>query len=100
MYRIQFAYDLAPLNQLSTANSPIATRISSATLRLTIQGGLTRTATPSGKLACFANTGGVSGINVLRPGTPIRLAVQKHAFRRPMIIEIAAGFACLTAGSS
>jgi hypothetical protein len=71
MYRGHFSYDLTALTALSTANSPIATRINAATLRLTIQGGLTRTATPSAKLACFANTGGVGAVNLMQPGTPI-----------------------------
>jgi len=69
VYRGHFVYDLAQLRALDQPNSPVATRINSATMRLTIQGGVNDRATTT--LRCFNLAGGVTAINLLAPGTTI-----------------------------
>ena len=68
-FRGLFAYPLASLTTLSTSNSPVSSRISSATLRFSVNG-LT-TGRTSLEFACPSPIGGVAGIAVLRPNPVI-----------------------------
>lgn len=74
-FRGQVVYGLGPVAALSTPNSPIASRITSATLRLTLKAGnVARSATGA---TCPAFTGGVGGVAMLRPGTTVLTGFQK-----------------------
>lgn len=82
-YRGLFAYDLSTIAALGTAADPIAPRISSAKLRLEVQGGLQSSA-PAPGLTCRANLGGVHTFAVVRPG-----GIVKTGLRQVGILQVA-----------
>lgn len=91
-FRGLFAYPLASLTALSTANSPIASRISSATLRFSVNGLTTGRA--SLEFSCPSPIGGVAGIAVLRPN-PVILSGLNAVVPPEKITDIGSGAAQL-----
>lgn len=69
-FRGMFEYSLAPLTALSTANSPIQTRITDAALSFEIQGFTTPFALP-GSVSCGSRSGGILSLMLLPAGTPV-----------------------------
>lgn len=75
IYHGLWVHDLAPLVALSTTNSPIQTRISSAIIRLEVQGGTQSTS--AGGATCRAGTGGVKEFAIVRPGGAVLTGLNK-----------------------
>lgn len=75
IYHGLWVHDLAPLAALSTSNSPIQTRISSATIRLQVQGGTQNTS--AGGATCRAGTGGTKDFTIVRPGGTVLTGLNK-----------------------
>ncbi len=75
IYHGLWVHDLAPLAALSTTNSPIQSRISSATIRLEVQGGTQSTS--AGGATCRAGSGGVKDFAIIRPGGSVLTGLNK-----------------------
>lgn len=69
MYRGRFAYDVTPLNALSTSSSPITNRMVSAKLRIQANGGLVDRSTNGAACPRFSGGAGSVGRALFEGGT-------------------------------
>lgn len=89
-FRGLFAYPLSSLAALSSTNSPISSRISTATLRFSVNG--LSASRSSLEFSCASPIGGVAGIAVLRPN-PVILSDLNAVVPPETINDIGAGAA-------